>query len=222
MADVVCVSCRKPIREDLAFCPNCGADNRAPEKRPPITPHLHDFSLGSFCTKCGESYDSEGKKPPLHGYVFRNFSALGAACTVAHLVFLFGIPGYRIPQFYNISIGVGFAVIAVVVGLLIQSRVLIDLDKKEVRVVAGMWPMVHVARHAISEVRGVQVSIRTSYGRYSNVYYHYRLELLMQGNDQLLNEYSSADQAFVKAKELGAVLNVPMEDLTGMQMGGLY
>jgi hypothetical protein len=216
-----CVECHKDIRVDLAFCPGCGADNRAPEHRCKVAPHLHDFTQGSFCILCGESYVAEGKKPPAHGYVFRNFSGLGMAvfCVIGLGYFIF--PGYYDRPTLSIPVGIGIAIITIAVGFAIQSRVLIDLDKKEVRVVAGMWPFLHVRRHSFSEVRAIQVGIRTSYGQYNN-YTYYTLSLLMMGDDASLDEYRGSGSAFAKAQDLATAINCPIEDDTGMQMTGFY
>ena len=158
----------------------------------------------------------------MHGYVFRSYTGLGAAVVCLLFLGYFIFPSYYDRPFISVPVAIGLAVVILAVGFAIQSRVLIDLDKKEVRVVAGMWPIIHVARHAMSEVSAIQIGIRTSYGRYNNVYYHFQVLLLMDRNDQLLEEYSDSVDAFDKAKELSTVLDVPLEDLTGMQMGQTY
>ena len=56
---VRCVSgdCHQEIAPGWSFCPYCGADNREPEHRPPVTNCNHEFLASRrFCVHCGKAF----------------------------------------------------------------------------------------------------------------------------------------------------------------------
>jgi len=55
MAQCINVNCRKTIDDQFAFCPYCGTDNRAPDKRLQPKSHQHQYPAAGpyFCVECG-------------------------------------------------------------------------------------------------------------------------------------------------------------------------
>jgi hypothetical protein len=218
-----CVGCHKPIPPTDAFCPLCGWDNRDPHNPPEIAPHFHDFRQGQFCPICGGSYNLEGRRNPRHGYVFRNYGVAGGVFFFALVLLMWSWPVTAYSRSYNHGrafipwpVGIGLAALALVVALLIRSRVLIDLDTREVRLVTGLWPFIHVDRHPLSEIRGLQLALHVVYSRYGSRTL-YRVNMLLGAESVLLHEYRSSEDAYWKAQQMAKTLNVQVQDVTGMQ-----
>lgn len=101
MARCISPYCRKDIDEQFYFCPYCGKDNRAPEKRFEPADHQHQYpAAGSYyCVWCG---DQRGKtylvarpwrKPLLAACVVLGSAYFGFLCLTSFATFSRSKPG---------------------------------------------------------------------------------------------------------------------------------
>ena len=102
MSSTTCVnpSCRRGLDPSWAFCPMCGADNRAPSRRVGVTGcrHLH-FQGATFCPSCGQPLAAVSQPvavprvpAPLPHPVFtqkRSNPVLWTVCILVGCVFMF-------------------------------------------------------------------------------------------------------------------------------------
>ena len=214
-----CVSCHQQIDAQWPFCAYCGADNRPPEQRSPVPAHAHDFSKGYHCIYCGISYAEEGKKEPVRGLIYKNYSLRAGFWTAAFFcgIFFFvtNFPYPRAPEGKPYFIGA--FILFVLLGLCAVRKVMVDIDRHEVRELMGVWPLVKLKVYPFAAVQGVIAGIRISYGRYgSTTYFPIRI---MAGATLIdVKEFRDSSYAAGVGHQIAATIGVPFQN----EMGAYY
>lgn len=212
-----CVHCHKQVDASWQFCPFCGADNRPPESQPHVPVHTHDFSKGYHCILCGEARTADARQTPTHGMVYRSYRIMLILLGVGAWLVLAGLVGGG-RQPLSPGVRLVFQVlggICLVGGALFQQKALIDLDRKEVRSVIGVWPLPVVRVHPFRECTTVMSDVRVSYRKYGGVTYYYQIKIAVSsGNPVLVKEFRDPDDAFNIGLLVADTIGVQFQNLS--------
>src|SRR2546421_7357386 len=214
-----CVNCHHALNPAWAFCPYCGEDNRPPEKRSGIPPHAHDFSKGYHCIYCGESYANVGKKEPVHGLIYKNYSLRYYFWVAAFfcLVFMFPRRGLFEPS-AGAPYFIGSASLFFLLGILVLRKVMVDIDKREVRELMGIWPFLKLKVYPFNEIRAVIAGVRISYGRYSSYRSYFPIRIMANTTLIDVKEFRDSSYASGVGQQIAATIGVPFQN----EMGNAY
>jgi hypothetical protein len=210
---VHCVQCHQQIDSICQFCPHCGADNRAPEKRPPVPAHTHNFSQGNHCLVCGASNIEEQRLPPAHGMAYRDYPVMSSLIVGGIALIIFGAI-YVSNSSNQRNFGVGLLVtgpILILLGALFRQLVMVDLDRREVRRVIGFWPLPFVWATPFSDCESVVVAVQTSSGRDSTTFFLVCVEL-ESGRRIKLTDYAFSKLAVAEGTRVANAIGLPLKN----------
>ena len=147
--------------------------------------------------------------------VYRTYTFRIGLLFVAIICIFLSIPGRR--HMLSPDASLVFRIIGgmcAVLGLLCQQKAMVDIDRKEVRTVAGIWPALGVKVYPFSDCEMVVASVRVTQGRYGPNYYFPISIMLRSGGYVQIEEFSYSDDAFNAGLQIADIIGVQLQNLT--------